>query len=152
MRNPVKYPDPDSFRPERFLSPGYPTYLTPLTTYPSIKNMSSFGFGQRACLGQSLTQDEMLLACSAVVWAFDLRKKVDKVSGKEVEIDTLKSNSLLIVKPDPFQMAFLPRSAERGRLVRELWGEAERKDVAEREAFLQNARESREKGVKGVSK
>lgn len=146
MRNPTKYPDPDTFRPERFLSPAYPTYLTPLTIYPSIKGMTSFGFGQRACLGQALTQDEMLLACSCVLWAFDLRKKVDEVSGKEVEIDTLRSNSLLIVKPDPFQMAFSPRSGKRADLVRELWEEAERVDGMEREAFRREARERREKG------
>lgn len=98
--------------------------------------MTSFGWGQRACLGQTLTQDEMLVACGAVCWAFDMAHKIDSVTGKAIEIDTRKSNSLLIVKPDPWQMAFTPRSEQKRRAVVKMWKEAEAQDKEEREAFL----------------
>jgi cytochrome P450 len=66
MRNPKKYPDPDNYRPERYLEPSLPTYREPPIVYPTVKGLSSFGYGQRQCLGQTLTQDELLLACGAL--------------------------------------------------------------------------------------
>ncbi|KAF1981674.1 cytochrome P450 [Aulographum hederae CBS 113979] len=135
LRNPVKYPDPESYRPERWLESGWPTFQEPLTQFPTIKGLTSFGWGQRACLGQTLTQDELIIACGGLCWAFNLKQKVDPVTGEKIEIDLNKSNSLLIVKPDPFQMAFEPRSGERREEVVRLWEEAEKRDVEEREAF-----------------
>lgn len=104
--------------------------------------MTSFGWGQRQCLGMSLTQDETVVACGGLLWAFNLKKKVDPVTGKEFDVPTDKSNSLLIVKPDPFQMAFEPRSAARKAKIAEEWRLAEAKDNEERAAFLRNAEKS----------
>lgn len=69
------------------------------------------------------------------MWAFNLRRKVDPVSGKEIEVPLNKSNSLLIIKPDPWEMAFQPRSESRKQEVIQLWKEAEAKDIQERAAF-----------------
>jgi hypothetical protein len=101
--------------------------------------MSSFGWGQRQCLGMSLTQDEMLVATGALMWAFNLKRKVDPATGLDIEVPLDKSNSLLIVKPDPFQMAFEPRSAERRAELVEQWKNAEAKDKEVRSAFLRAA-------------
>jgi cytochrome P450 len=30
------YPDPEEFKPERWLDPQYPTYKGPLTAYPTL--------------------------------------------------------------------------------------------------------------------
>lgn len=108
--------------------------------YPTIKGLTSFGWGQRACLGQTLTQDEMLLACGAVCWAFNMTHKIDPTTGQEIEIDTNKSNSLLIVKPDPFQMTFSPRSEKRRDDVVSMWKSAEAQDAEERAEFLRTAK------------
>jgi Cytochrome P450 len=139
LRNPVKYPDPENFRPERWLEPSWPTYRSPLTVYPAVKGMSSFGFGQRTCLGQTLTQDELLVACGGLLWGFNLKKKVDPVTGLEIDISTTASNSLLIIKPDPFQMAFIPRSETRKAEIAQNWISADEKDTKEREAFVKAA-------------
>lgn len=101
--------------------------------------MTSFGFGQRQCLGQSITQDELVVACGGLMWAFNLRPKVNPVTGQDIEVPLDKSNSLLIVKPDPFLMAFEPRSATRRAEVVEQWKEAETADAEERAAFLREA-------------
>ena len=87
----------------------------------------------------SLTQDEMLVATGALMWAFNLKKKVDPNTGLEIDVPLDKSNSLLIVKPDPFQMAFEPRSDARKAELIEQWREAEGKDTEERAAFLRAA-------------
>lgn len=139
LRNPIKYPDPENFRPERWLQPGWPTYQEPLTQFPTLKGMTSFGWGQRQCLGQSVTQDELVVACGALAWCFNLKHKVDPRTGQKIHIPLDKSNSLLIVKPDPFQMAFEPRSEERKQQAIRLWREAEAKDQQQRADFLKVA-------------
>jgi hypothetical protein len=73
------------------------------------------------------------------MWAFHLKHKVDPETNEEMEVSADKCNSLLIVKPDPFPMAFEPRSAARKAEVMEQWRSAERKDAEERAAFLQAA-------------
>ncbi|KAK3380971.1 cytochrome P450 [Podospora didyma] len=140
LRNPEKYPDPDNFRPERWLEPGWPTYQEPLTQFPSIKGMTSFGWGQRQCLGMSLTQDELLVACGSLAWCFTLKRKRDPATGEDLPVPLNKSNSLLIIKPDPFQMAFEPRSEKRREEALRLWAEAEAADTKARAEFLEAAR------------
>jgi hypothetical protein len=140
LRNATKYRDPDNFRPERWLEAGWPTFQAPLTQYPTIMGMTSFGWGQRACLGQTLTRDELLVACGGLLWAFNLAKKRGP-DGKLIDPPLDKSNSLLIVKPDPFEMAFEPRSASRRDEIVEGWEAAEAVDTAERKAFAAAAEE-----------
>jgi hypothetical protein len=86
-----------------------------------------------------LTQDELLVACGGLLWAFNMKKKVDPVSGLEVEISTTASNSLLIIKPDPFQMAFDPRNETRKAEIIQNWKEADERDMNERRAFAEAA-------------
>ncbi|KAB5584739.1 cytochrome P450 [Coniochaeta sp. 2T2.1] len=136
LRNKDKYPDPENFRPERWLKPGWPTYQEPLTQYPTIKGMTSFGWGMRQCLGQTLTHDELIVACGALAWAFNLKAKKDPVSGKDLPVPLNKSNSLLIIKPDPFQMAFEPRSEDRRQEALRIWAAEDKKDKHKRAAFL----------------
>ncbi|KAF9694288.1 hypothetical protein EKO04_007878 [Ascochyta lentis] len=139
LRNPVKYPDPESYRPERWLEAGWPTFQGPLTKFPMITGMSSFGWGQRQCLGMSITRDETITGCGGLMWAFNLKRKVDPVSRREIEVPLDKSNSLLIIKPDEFEMAFEPRSEARKAEIAQQWKDAEAKDAAERAAFLRAA-------------
>lgn len=144
LRNPKKYPDPENFRPERWLQPGWPTYQEPLTVYPTIKGMTSFGWGQRQCLGQTITQDELVVACGALSWCFHLRHKKDPATGHNLPVPLDRSNSLLIIKPNPFQMEFEPRSQERKKEALRLWVESDSRDRRERAEFLRAAK-SREK-------
>ncbi|KAI1105686.1 cytochrome P450 [Jackrogersella minutella] len=142
LRNPEKYPDPENFRPERWLESGWPTYQEPLSMYPNIKGMTSFGWGQRQCLGQTLTQDELIVACGALSWCFNLKAKKDPVTGNELPVPLDKSNSLLIIKPDPFEMAFEPRSQERKEEALRLWAESSENYEREKEEFLKRTNES----------
>ena len=101
--------------------------------------MSSFGYGQRQCLGMNVTQDEMFLACGYLLWSFNMKRKVDPKTGLEIEAPLDKSNSLLIIKPDPFQMAFEPRTEKRRQQIIDQWLEAEETEDARMAAFTADA-------------
>jgi len=88
----------------------------------------------------SLTQDELIVACGSLAWAFTLKHKKDPLTGQTLPVPLDKSNSLLIIKPDPFQMAFEPRSAERKAEALRLWEEADSKDMTTRAEFVRAAR------------
>jgi hypothetical protein len=101
--------------------------------------MTSFGFGQRACLGQTLTQDEMLMACGAVCWGYNLKFKIDSETGLKIDIPLNKSNSLLIIKPDQYEMVFEPRTEQRRQEMISNWKQSETRDREERAAFVRKA-------------
>ncbi|KAK0383641.1 hypothetical protein NLU13_9552 [Sarocladium strictum] len=111
-RDPKNFPEPESYLPSRWLSPDFPTYLSPLTRHPNLREgraMHTFGWGRRVCLGQQLADDELFLAAGAVCWGFRMRPKRNPSTGEEVEIDTMATNSNVILEPLPWQMEFLPR-------------------------------------------
>jgi hypothetical protein len=105
--------------------------------------MTSFGWGQRQCLGIHLTQDETIVDCGALAWCFTLKAKTDPTSGRDKPVPLDKSNSLLIIKPDPFEMAFEPRSEERKDEALRLWEEADMGDQQERAEVSKGAMLSR---------
>ena len=71
-----------------------------------------------------------------------MRKKVDPKTGLEIDIDLNASNSLLIVKPDPFKMEFRPRSLKKKEIMEQQWKVAEKADMEERAAFLRHAEQA----------
>lgn len=112
-----KYPDPETFRPERWLEPGWPTYQEPLSRYPNFREgqgMHTFGWGRRTCLGNNIVDDEMFCFGAGVLWAFDMAPQTCPRTGEPVPIDTQATNSHVILEPSAFRMAFKPRSRERG--------------------------------------
>lgn len=71
-RQPSLYPDPDAFRPERWLEPSYPTYKEPLSTYPNLQNFSAFGFGRRICPGMHVAERSLYILVARIAWAADI--------------------------------------------------------------------------------
>ncbi|KAI0057325.1 cytochrome P450 [Artomyces pyxidatus] len=63
MQDPVMFPDPDSFLPERFID----------TTNPRLKDFDlPFGFGRRICPGMHLASNSLFINISRLLWGFDL--------------------------------------------------------------------------------
>ncbi|KAK0724507.1 cytochrome P450 [Lasiosphaeris hirsuta] len=115
-----KYPDPENFRPERYLEPTWPTFQAPLTRYPNFRegqSMHSFGWGRRTCLGQNIVDDEMFVFGAATLWAFKTGPKVCPRTGKVIPIDTQATNSHVILEPLPYQIDIKPRTPERARTI-----------------------------------
>lgn len=111
-----QYPDPENFRPERWLEASWPTYMEPLSQYPNLregKAMHTFGWGRRACLGQSIADYELFLTTASVVWGFNLLLKKSPLTGDDVSFDSQATNSSVILESKPFPMDFTPRSKER---------------------------------------
>ncbi|KAI1866457.1 hypothetical protein JX265_007758 [Neoarthrinium moseri] len=128
-RVPTRYPDPETFRPERYLEPTWPTYQEPLSKYPNFREghgMHTFGWGRRTCLGQHIVDDEMFVTGASVLWGFQMSKKRCPETGMEIDIDSEATNAHVILETLPFPMDLMPRSEQRAAEI--LTGYAEIRD------------------------
>ena len=119
-RDPRTYPDPENFRPERWLASNFPTYREPLTEFPNLKGFSQFGFGRRTCQGVDIVEQELFLVMGGLAWAFDIRKKMSKF-GYEVPVPADKYTSLLIAKPEKMAFEMKPVSQDRIQMIEKDW-------------------------------
>lgn len=119
-RDTTQYPDPENYRPERWLEPDWPTYMAPLTRYPNLregKGMHTFGWGRRQCLGQSIADYELFIIAASVAWGFTISTKKCPLTGETVAVDDRATNSSVILESLPFPMDFKPRSEERAKAI-----------------------------------
>ncbi|KAL9108024.1 MAG: hypothetical protein Q9227_007130 [Pyrenula ochraceoflavens] len=123
-RDPKRYPDPDTFNPDRWINPAYPTFKGPLTEYPTIIGHHQFSYGKRACLGQHLGQAELLIACGAIIWAFTLERRRD-VNGGLVHVPDYDFATLPFNKPFPFHFDMKVRGSEKANMIVSQWRESE---------------------------
>lgn len=73
-RHPREFPDPDTFRPERF----YGGLERP---YPNKQGHNAFGWGRRQCSGQPLAEQGLFMAIATLLWAFDVKPGLDDNVG-----------------------------------------------------------------------
>lgn len=126
-RNAKKYPQPNAFNPERWVTAGYPTYEEPLTQHPSICGYSQFGFGRRTCQGQEVTEADLFCGIGAMAWGFKIGKAIDSETQLEVPVPEMEYSELLIAKPKWFSFALEARSEERRQRIVELFKAEESK-------------------------
>ncbi|KAF9461817.1 cytochrome P450 [Collybia nuda] len=98
LNDPDVYPDPQSFRPGRWIN------FEPRTDPLKV----AFGFGRRLCPGRHLAEDLLFLAFSSLLAAFDIQAPVDK-EGKPVFPPGQYTDGG-IIGPVPFDCCFKPRS------------------------------------------
>ncbi|KAF7299260.1 O-methylsterigmatocystin oxidoreductase [Mycena indigotica] len=103
------YPEPDKFKPERFLSDN-----GKVTSDPRM-NIMAFGHGRRVCVGQHLADDSVWASIVSILSVFNIAKARDS-SGKEIDIPGGYSD-LLISHPEPFDCAITPRSSKTQTLI-----------------------------------
>jgi hypothetical protein len=114
------YPNAETFNPERWLSPKYPTYKDPLTVHPNLQGFSQFGFGRRTCQGISIVEQSLFLAMGGMAWAFNIQKKREP-DGSEIPVHWNDFTPLLIAKPAKFQFDAVLRSPERAAMICQMW-------------------------------
>ncbi|KAJ7764873.1 cytochrome P450 [Mycena metata] len=104
------YPDPKSFRPERFLLDGK---LNSDMQDPE----AVFGFGRRICPGRHIADSSLWLTIASILATFDINKAVDD-NGNVVE-PSYEYSSALVFAPLPFECSITPRSSQTVEAIEE---------------------------------
>ena len=119
-RHPREFPEPDAFRPERFLG-GLER------PYPNKTGHNAFGWGRRQCSGQPLAEQGLFLTIATLLWAFEFKPGVDEgvslcagnlrlsandvaLQGKEIKLDIFAYTKSENMRPEPFKARFIPRT------------------------------------------
>ncbi|KAL1744100.1 cytochrome P450 [Schizophyllum fasciatum] len=128
-----KYPDPDDFKPERFLTADG-------ALDPDVRNpcKTVFGFGRRVCPGKDLAYATLWLVAASTLRIYSIRKAKGK-DGKDIEpsSDIISSGVVMCIglltglefathtrcrKPAPYKCSFELRNEEARAIIDGLTG------------------------------
>ncbi|KAI0302455.1 cytochrome P450 [Multifurca ochricompacta] len=98
LHDPAVYPEPDIFKPERFLNPN-----GTLREDPTL--VSAFGYGKRFCPGRHFAEATLFIVAVSVLSVFNL----EKGGGSENRPFDYSYSSGLISRPNTFPCSFIPR-------------------------------------------
>ncbi|THH11765.1 hypothetical protein EW146_g7925 [Bondarzewia mesenterica] len=108
LQDPTVYPDPEVYRPERFLpSEGERAQSDPLEV--------GFGFGRRACPGVHLSEASLFIFTATLLSVFKMEKVIENGIVQEPKHEF---TSGVLIRPKPFKTSFKPRSAKAEALIR----------------------------------
>ncbi|OIW26904.1 cytochrome P450 [Coniochaeta ligniaria NRRL 30616] len=104
----AQYERPGDFMPDRFLGNEYGTRVPVDTTVDHHRRTSyGFGAGRRACPGQRLAKNSLMLNMAKLVWAFDL----SQVGSGAVNDDVATAyHDGFLIAPRKFPILITPRS------------------------------------------
>ena len=114
------YPDGETFNPERWLDPRYPTFKEPLEQQPNLKRFSAFGYGRRICPGLETAERSFFIQVACLAWACHISKKIDSV-GKEVPVAWYDYTEGSNVAPKPFVFDLKARSQDKIDIMQQSW-------------------------------
>lgn len=110
LHDPNHYPEPLSFKPERFLD-------TQKNMAEGINQLpdAAFGFGRRMCPGRGFAADTLWIVVASVLSVYRISRALDE-SGKPLD-PVVAYTSGLISHPQPFPCRIVPRSAAARALI-----------------------------------
>ncbi|KKY14273.1 putative cytochrome p450 [Diplodia seriata] len=74
-RDPALFPEPDEFRPERYLAFPERAGVYAAKADPAGRDHWSFGAGRRICPGMHLAENSLFVTLAKVLWAFEIVPK-----------------------------------------------------------------------------
>jgi len=110
LHDPNEYPEPFSFKPERFLSQDG---RSPARDPTKI----AFGFGRRICPGRHMADNTTFLNIASILAVFNISKAVRR-DGTLIE-PKIKYISSLVSHPEPFECKIIPRSERCSALAKQ---------------------------------
>lgn len=122
--DPVRYPDPHAFKPERYL--GHPLKAGAYTGGdPNKRDHFAFGAGRRICPGIHLSEASLFIALARILWAFEIKAGVG-ADGKEQVVDTSDEAYEIgaTVVPKSCRLRFVARSEKTKEIVLQEWAQA----------------------------
>jgi len=106
FHDPTIYPDPDTFKPERFLNTDGSLRDDPVL-------ISAFGFGKRLCPGRHLVDSVLFIVVASLLSVF----KVENGSGGDGGPDAYPYTGTGISQPKSFSFSILPRDRRAEELI-----------------------------------
>ncbi|TFK41783.1 cytochrome P450 [Crucibulum laeve] len=111
LHNEDDYPDPMTFKPERFLDSD--NRINHQIQDPSVM---AFGFGRRICAGMHIAEAIVWLTIASVLSSFDITPPIDDEGNKI--LPKLLYHSGISSYPQPFNAIFKPRSRDAESVIR----------------------------------
>ncbi|KAI9449576.1 cytochrome P450 [Lactarius psammicola] len=105
LRDPAVYPEPDTFKPERFLNQDGTLRDDPVL-------MSAFGYGKRMCPGKHFADATLFIVIASVLSVFNIRRP-DPESGPF----SYSYTGSLASQPNPFPCLITPRDKTAEELI-----------------------------------
>ncbi|KAJ3487192.1 hypothetical protein NLI96_g3704 [Meripilus lineatus] len=109
LHDPVDYPSPEDFKPERFLKDGRldPTIRSPATI--------AFGFGRRICPGRHLALNSLTLFVASVLHVYNIKPHLGE-NGEPLS-KKVEATSGVLSYPDAVPCVLIPRSEQSKQLI-----------------------------------
>ncbi|KAH9976314.1 cytochrome P450 [Lactifluus volemus] len=100
------YPEPDAFKPERFLNPNGSLREDPIL-------LSTFGYGRRICPGRHFVDATLFITVASLFSVFSIQKE----QGSEAEPFTYSFTGSIVSRPNAFPCSINPRDKRAEELI-----------------------------------
>jgi cytochrome P450 len=110
LHNPDLYPDPETFKPERFLNEDGTFRDDPTIAL-------AFGAGKRICPGRHLVEATLFVVAASVLSVFDVTKARDE-NGHEIPVSPAMQSDAISSQPAEFECSITPRDKVAEDLIR----------------------------------